>query len=474
MIKATKESLLRCIISIWILYAFSIFVVYFLPPSTKYPYFLLLLFLAYRSKKDFWWISFFILLFAEIGGLFPQTARFAGAFQRLPVYNLGPIRVPLYDLVLLMILLKAIRKKPVKNIYSVNLLLILGYIIILYIISVFLGMSLSDHLISIRAIFNLSLFYSLPRLLRKEIDFGFLFGILFSAVFVMVALVTIEIFTGFRVGEISGENYKFGIYAKEIRLFYSPYLVLLDFIIAIYFYFKREESIFSKTFLTCIIILSYILIILSATRGWLLAFSTMLITTFIVFHRRRNKIILYTLPLIIILLIGLSYSPRLEYVLDNIFERLSTIGELWQGDPSAGGTLSRLTVRAPRMLKKVSENPITGFGFSNEFYKYSDNHVGPVHQLLQMGIIGIFLYLLLFIEIFKKNRSAVYYSKSREHYAFLVGLIGLLIIHFTSTTIFAISPLGNQSAIFEVSAILLTYMNFCNKKALKGNEKLSK
>lgn len=456
---------LKEVLILWFLFALSVVVVYYMPSIAKYPYFISLLFLAYFSKKDYWWLAFFVILFAQIGGLFPETARFEGAYQRIPVYGINPIRLPFYDLIVLMYFIKAYKRKSVRNVFQKPLVLIAIYIGILYIYSFFLGMSVDNHIRSIRAIMQFSLIYSLPKILNEKEHIYKLFSLLFFSIYIILLVTIIEIFTGFRLGSISGETFKFGVNAEHIRIFNSPFLLLLCYIIALFFFNSKENRVFKKNQLISIIIICFTLIVLTATRGWFIAFSVIIIISLVIYNYNLGKFTLYAIPFIIILVISINFIPQVSTVVQSVTSRLSTIEYLADGDLTAGGTLSRLTERMPRMLTKVKENPIIGFGFSKEFYEYSDNHVGPVHQLLQMGLIGIVLYLFLFYKIFIKTKKAVYITGDKGLYVFTIGIIGLMVIHFTSTSLFAFSGMGGQRQTVELFAILLTTMNVLMKNS---------
>jgi len=122
-------------LKLWILYGVCIVVVYFMPPVVKSPFFLALLLIGFYSKDSSFVLAFWVILFAEIGGLFPQTARVEGVYQRLPVYGVGPVRMPLYDLSLLMLSIKAYFSRKVKPPIKFSLKPVLAVIIVLIVFS---------------------------------------------------------------------------------------------------------------------------------------------------------------------------------------------------------------------------------------------------------------------------------------------------------------------------------------------------
>lgn len=459
-----KKNLIKDILFIWALYTFSIVVVYFMGSFVKYPYFILLLIVSFKSKKDYWWLAFYLFLFAQIGNLFPETSRFLGAYRRIPVYNLGFLRVPYYDMIVLSYLVKSLYKPKNNLIFKKNILVICVYVIVLYVLSIVIGMTADNHVRSIRSLFQFSLLFSLPRIIDTKESFYQFYNLLFSSIFIILVLTIIEIFTGFRLGNLSGEVFSFTMESKEIRIFNSPFLVINGLIVSMFLFFNKESTFFSKNYLSAVIVISNFLIIMTGTRGWFLSILTMGILTFYIFFNKTHKILSYFLPIVLIIyLVGVTV-PEINKVIINITTRLSTIEELAEGDITAGGTLSRISVRMPRMLKKVKENPITGFGFSEEFYIYGDNHVGPVYQLLQMGIIGYLLFIWFFIVIYKKISYTVTITKNKSYYILFFGIIGLNVIHLTSTAIFGLTGMGGQRATVELLSYLLTFMSLFIKE----------
>ena len=122
-------------------------------------------------------------------------------------------------------------------------------------------------------------------------------------------------------------------------------------------------------------------------------------------------------------------------------DRMSTLTALLEGDPTAGGTLGRLTERSPRVLGKFVERPITGFGFSREYNEYSDSHVGNETLLLKGGVVG---YALMFyfwfnfnLKLFRRNQYLTRQNPYKDTLlVFIIGFIGLFLIHSSSGYIF--------------------------------------
>jgi hypothetical protein len=150
------------------------------------------------------------------------------------------------------------------------------------------------------------------------------------------------------------------------------------------------------------------------------------------------------------------------------FQRLQAVESIAQGDITAEGTLQRLSERSPRVMKKFMENPLIGFGFSNEGAEYFDEHVANQTMLLSSGLFGYGLFLfswLYFIGyIFLLNKSLNQYNPYKKRIlVFIVGFLGLFFIHSTSGRIFGFALL-----------FFLVYANFVVQRAKVYNFLLKK
>ena len=251
-----KTKLKYELISLWVLYFISFIVVYYLPASVKYPYFFGLLIFFMRSKKDYWWIAFFFILFAEIGGLFPFTARVEGVTSRIPVYSFQSIRIPYYDLYLITFFLKSL-KKNYKYSFQNSLNFIGLYAVLLYFLSIIIGMTFSNHITTIRAFLSFTLFFSFPRFIKGDDEnLNRFFFLVFSAIFVVISFQFIELFTGFKIGNIGGDIYKSSFGSRYVRLIYSPFLGLLCFTFGLYYFLSKRRIFMSKRYLAIVVILS--------------------------------------------------------------------------------------------------------------------------------------------------------------------------------------------------------------------------
>jgi len=367
----------------------------------------------------------------------------------LPALNIPNLGREIYynEIVCLLYILKAfIRKSKIIPIfYKKSLFLIFGYSIILFILGFVLGVSLLKVLRTLRFILPLVLLFVIPKLVftheEKVISF---INILFALVFFCVLAQLIDIIFGIPLATFFGETMiifaghelettskiVFDVNEEAVRTIYGVFILFVSFITGL-FYIVSENVIWKKLYLYLIVSLCFLSVFLSATRGWIIAFSTILVLFFLIFP--KNLRISFSGIIIVILL--MMSSSKIEKQITGSLDRIESINYLLKGDITAGGTLQRISERSPRVMTKFKESPIYGFGFSDEYYKFADGHVGNQTLLLNGGIIGYLIYSifwLVFIWTLFKGRL---YSKSL--YVFIFAFFGLFIIHSSSRIIFS-------------------------------------
>jgi len=300
----------------------------------------------------------------------------------------------------------------------------------------------------------LTFIYSFPILIIKGSNNLYrFFYLVFSAIFIVIIFQLTELFTGFKIGNIKGEVYESTFEWEFIRLIYSPFLGIICFIFGLYFYTSKEGYFFNRVYLVLVITMSAFSIVLSATRGWIIAYAVMFMLYAFYFFRKFQSALKYILPGLLILIIVYEYSTTFHYVMDNIFSRIDTISNIAGGDITAGGTLGRIELRIPRLLSKAMDYLILGAGFTDYYYLYGDNHVGPVNLLFQVGTVGIFIFIMFIFNYYKVVMLRIKRYHKKEFFVFIVGITGLLVINATSTQIFGYTNLGAQRESFELLAI---------------------
>ncbi len=426
----------------------TFFVCYYTSNLFSVIVFIIFFVLFFKSEFDYFWIVFFYILLSEVGGFFPSGSK--SFFGHLPVFTLIPgISFGLIDLVIIISFLKSIFKKRKLEIpFKIILKPLFLYLIFLLFLSIIWGLNMKDLKYSVQALISLSFIISFPTLINKKVHFFYFMTLLIPFIFLDFSSQIFELFNGYKLSEIftgkvkneeftlllsddlsGGERTKIACYLNLIIFMYSFFI--LD-------YYKLSMNKIWEVVLIIVVFICYTSVFLTATRGWTISYSIMLILAlFNIFFRRQVSSIFFTFSfgLIIVYYIFLQISV-IQIQSINSIARLTTTEELFKGDQSAGGTLTRLTERSPRVMAKFYENPLTGWGFS--IYGINDSHVGNQNLLAQTGIIGfsLFMFFIIYILLFIYNikyKVKMLFSKMLSLNIFAIIIIGIIVIHTSST-----------------------------------------
>ncbi|MGA3013539.1 MAG: hypothetical protein ABSD71_05850 [Bacteroidales bacterium] len=441
MIISTKN---KDLIAFFGLFVISIFFTYKLPVYISYLWFwaLLILFLMAKQEHNHLWLMFFWLLFSSPGYL----------FYKMGIYHLPTIAFPgedreLYypEIFIILAIIKAI-VYPVKQefFYKQPLLIIICFSTLLLVQGFFQGTSSLTVLKSLRYFIPLLILYFIPSLIPYSLVPRTI-SLMFASVFILLATQLIDLLAGLPIAVILGETHimfsgqevnvdssVFNVSTDAVRTVYGPFILLLSLIISMIF-LVRKNCFFKNYYVVLISILSSFSIFMSATRGWIIAVAFLFIGLFFIGTKKFTKIALVFLVLISIILT----IPKINLQIIQVVERTLTIKDLAKGDLTAGGSLSRLTERGPKVMKKFYEQPVLGYGFSEEYYKFLDGHVGNQSLLLNGGIIGFTIYLIFILSFLRYYIIAYVNKNNNTAFIFIFGLLSLIIIHSSSTMVFA-------------------------------------
>ncbi|MBP7796933.1 MAG: O-antigen ligase family protein [Elusimicrobiales bacterium] len=462
----------------YLLFFVSIIVRYYIPKTIGDIFFIGLLGIFLFSKKNYFWLAFIFLLIDPPGFLFFEYGDFS-----LPALRISTMErsVQFCELFVLISLVKVILlKKKEKYFFAKPLMFLLYYLIFLLIITFSMEISLYKVLLTIRLLMPYLFLITLPRLLITKKDYIRFFNLLFSFVFLMLFAQLFDILLGKHIAYLFGEtkvlfsgafeysDQLFDVSETVLRYFYGAYIVLISYIAALYFLVDKSD-VFKKHYLVLIVFVSWLMTFLSATRGWIISFSFMFLMFIIIFHKNIRHIVAGAIiPILVIIILILSFS-NVSVQFRNAWKRLETITLLAQGDISAGNTLGRITERGPRVMSKFVESPIIGFGFSDEYYSYADGHVGNQTMLLNGGILGYCLFVIFWlyfnISLFTKNRILSYKNSYKNTLLiFIIGFIGIFIIHSSSSMIFGY--LINVPKAFTLT-LFFVFADFAYKQATR-------
>ncbi|MFN0013928.1 MAG: O-antigen ligase family protein [Saprospiraceae bacterium] len=391
--------MLRKLAEFFLLLAATILATYYLPEIAKTPFYILLLIAYFRSSNEALWLAFFLTTSDGFWGYFNAYEVVLKLIPGLPAIELEQIYVVLT-------LIKASKRESPGPFFHSNMLSIMGvYIFFLIIQGYTLGLSpqLNVQFRLVKYLLPLALIYSLPRLFRTEEDFREFFFYAFPMAFLALFAQVFTITTSLTPSQFLGVYKKFWFTVdvakgKTYRGFYSSNTVLLCYFGAFY-WLTRKKIHFDHRYLLAVLAACFLCVILSATRGWTIGFSMSLLLYLAFVFKMRIKQTLSIVASGTVLVSLLMMLPVVGKQFTNAIARFTTLEKLASGDATAGGTLSRITERSPRVMDKWSESPISGFGFSDEYFKHGDFHVANQNILLHAGIIGAVL-MAIFILFF--------------------------------------------------------------------------
>lgn len=431
----------------------TILATYYLPEFVKTPFYILLLIAYFRSTNEALWLALFLTTADGFWGFFNPYEVVVKLIPGLPAIELEQLYIALT-------IVKASRRESPGPFFHDNLMRMMAvYIGLLVVQGYALGLSpaLNVQFRLVKFLLPLGMFYSIPRLFRTEEDFKDFFTYVFPMAFLALFAQVFTITTSIAPSQALGVFKKFWFtvdVAKgaTYRGFYSSTTVLLAYFGAFY-WLARRSNFFDPRYLLGVVAACYLCVVLSATRGWLIGFSIALVLFLVLVWkmspRQLGGIGLVATVIVLILL----QIPVVEKQFTNAFARFTTLEKLASGDATAGGTLSRINERSPRVMDKWSESPFSGWGFSDEFFKHGDFHVGNQNILLHAGVIGaILMALFLFyyhgailarsLQAFAENpyKQALLvwvtffpgwfsiHSSSGQHFAFYADPVGGIVL----------------------------------------------
>lgn len=447
--------------------AVTIVVTYFTSPVIASFWYLFLLVMYYRSDDEPMWLAFFLVTvdgFLGLMGLYAVTLR--------PLPGLPAIELTQFYIILSVV--KAYSRRKSIPVFFRKYLQVMGiYLILLIVWGQFMGLSsqLNVYMRVLKTTLPFLMLYSLPKLMPDLYSYKRFFGIIFIVVIAAFMLQLFNLITGIYPGaDLIAPDAQIEE-SDEFRTFYNVTSTLVGLLGALLFLGIKGRTGFNNWFLLIVVFSAAMMAVISATRGWMIAFGMMIILSGI-FVRTIDVRKLFGLVVIsaILFMIG-SRSDKIREQVIFSKERLLKIESISSGDLTAEGTLHRLDVRGPRVMKVWKQNPVFGWGFSDVGFSTSDGHVGNQSVLMFSGIIG-FILLNGFL-LYLAYKSLVAFLRSdrrmpfRNGYLILIFFIaGWFFIHSTSGQQFAYNSLPlkvfPQAVLLGLCAIYYNF-SFTNK-----------
>jgi len=456
-----------------LLFIITVIVIYKAPTIITTLYQILLLILFYRSKRDYFWLAFMIIIQSSPGALFLKVDT-SHPFALLPD---SPFGILYFWIVFTLIaLIKSIRFKPVYTSFlRENIIFLAAYLLILLL---FFGVYKIPS--TIRMLLPWTMLFILPRLIRQEKDYVYFFKLIFPFVFFVLITQFYTLWTGNAFATLLGgitNPSSAGQSIEEANQALRPTEgILIPFlsILGSTIFLIYKKKYFSRFYLILILGLSLFSIFLTATRAWMIS-SIFIAAVFILLYVKSPTIIVTRLLLPVILLFLITnYSPFLKKQANLALDRYKTVTYLLEGDITAGGTSKRFSERGPRVMKKFYESPVIGWGYGQVGLLYGDGHVGHQTLLMNTGIVGYSLFLILWLtfitRLIRRNQKLADHNPYKKIPILLVTfLFGILIIHTTSQWF---GYLVSYTTGFTIS-FLFTFSNFIYYESVRYNHSLN-
>jgi len=387
------------------------------------------------------------------------------------ILNISFFKLSLTELFSIIAIMKyGLRTNGKKNLFLRPYKLYISYYVVLITIGIVEGMKLSGTsgrgygiYSSIITLFLLyPLFLTMPKLYKNKLYIDRTIEILNIMVILNIILQIYHIITGASLASRFGGFGSVSNPEDLIRPVYGTYICFITLVFSIYKIGIRQGNIIWHYL---ILVLSFGSILISATRGWILAFILMIfISWFVISKLKIHELFKNTSIILVIILIFMQFNIINSQVHKSM-ERLSTIELIFKGDPTAGGTNARLTERHYPVMNKFYEKPIIGWGFSAVGYDSYDVHVGNQSLLMVGGIIGytivIICLLWIIMIIYKSKREAIKNNVKQIYDLYIISFLSLFVIHSTSTDLFSFmaSAIGYHYKKLFFLAIYLSMLN---------------
>ncbi len=412
----------------------TVIATYFTHPVIASFWSLLLLVLYYRSDDEPMWLAFFLVTVDGFMGFLGMYSVTLTLFPGLPAIEISQFYV-------MLTVVKALSGRFRQPVFYRKYMQVLGiYLVFLILWGLVMGLSseLNMYMRVLKTSIPFLLIFSLPRLMPDLLAYKRFFAIVFIIVLSAFALQLFSLITGTYPAEAyvsAGEEIDEG---EAFRTFYNAISTLIGLFGALLFLSVKGKTGFSSWFLLLVVFASFMMAFLSATRGWIIAFGFMTVMFALLIQTKDTKNIFRLAVVAAILILAGSRSDRIRDQVAYSRDRLGKIESIGSGDPTAEGTLHRLDVRGPNVMRIWKQSPLFGWGFSDTGFNSSDGHVGNQTLLMFSGLAGFILlngFLLWFMYMmFMAYRRSPRGAPYRKGYlVFIIFLAGWFIIHSTSS-----------------------------------------
>ena len=382
----------------------------------------------YKSRLNYPWV--FIVYFVSFnpGGLFSLTEG-----EALLLFSSPEIGSLSFQMVFIIVgWLKTITQKP-PVFFSPRFFVIVAYMLLQ--VPIF---GLADPIRFLRMLIIFSWLILLPRLLRNQKEFeGLFYMILLGNLFVFVTNL-FQIITGapmvslFTLRQALGSGYDPDLLVRTAYGIQIAHLAVFGGLS----YLTREKPTISPVFAYSGIVLGFLNIVFSATRGWVFGslFLILVYGFFLIPRLFRN--IMIVVPVLIVSGFAIWQVPIIRNQILKSYDRVLYFENILNPDLDVETSDIGRVTRSEPVLRSFRESPVLGHGFGGR--ARTDGHVGNQSMLAQLGIIGYLLFVNLWlgfiVKMYRSGRSSAFHEPELFRLKMLCAItfVSVFIIHSTS------------------------------------------
>lgn len=425
---------------------------------------LVVLLLYYRSKSNYRWIAIYMFTVFNPGGLFHNLAPVP-----LSIISSSGLGTITFDMAFSFV--SILKTLTIRNKVFFNQILLAFGIYMVLLVPIFGGPLQTI----IRGFLTYSWLLVMPRLIRSDDELHGLFRLIFLFNFVVFIMNLYQIVVGLpfltslgssvsSVNASSGFRYLYNQRdtAELVRTSYGIQFAYLSISGSLYFLSRRRQE-FPQSFLYVSMIIGITNVIFSATRGWILGVTFLVLGYSMFLLPRLFRNFSVAIPTVALVIIAMMQIPVVRNQFSRAFERFSTTEAIIGGDFTAEGTTNRVDVGMV-ILGKYVESPLIGWGFGDTSIAYSNGHTGNQTMLLQFGAIGYLMYIIFWFVFMIKPAllSRKLFGQRSIRGVFLLPFFtlgGVIIIH--STSAFFLHPFIAGSFVGTILAMgnIIYYQN---------------
>lgn len=436
----------------YLLLLYCVFLAYFFPSATSRIGFLPILLFVYRSKSNAPWLVLLLVLADNPAYLFFGTAR--DAVGRAPIYPLvGGVSIAFTDLIIFTLIIKS-RVQKLNNIIYKKELLQFGWVFAFAMVATLpFGVNLDAIALFYRQFIFLILIAFIPKIMREDSDWLQFFRLLFPIIFISLFSQFNTLLTGRPLAALLNPNVTIKNVARSVSIGSTESVRNLSGAVLNFIIFSSSISLLTikrrvftiNSYLYWVFFAAFLQIIMSATRGWVIAYTVIFLALLIIEKKVKVIKVLFIICVIsIFTFLMIQTSDIFSQQLYNSFNRIATLGNLAKGDLSAGGSLVRIDTRLPKLLDNLRLSPIIGFGFSHKAKLLGDTHIGLLNPIINFGIIG-YIIILISLLTYNLKLNIIYKAASRMNpfrdsvRMSIASFLALFILHSTSRQIFGVN-----------------------------------